>query len=153
MDNASEKAADDGLAEAADEALAGGCLCGAVRYALSEPLRFARNCHCEYCRKHSGAAFLTFAYVPVATFRWIQGEEHVQRYESSSWAARTFCRLCGSTLQFVSNQHPEAFGLALGTVEGDPGCRPARHICLRSKALWYEIGDALPRHDWLPPED
>ena len=52
----------------------GGCLCGAVRFrATAEPTR-AVSCHCGICRRHSGAAFLTFVHFPVKAFTWLEGE-------------------------------------------------------------------------------
>jgi hypothetical protein len=42
----------------------GGCLCGAVRFvATGEPLNVAW-CHCESCRKHSGAPVSVFVAFP-----------------------------------------------------------------------------------------
>ena len=35
--------------------------------------------------------------------------------------------------------------LRMGTVDGDPGARPTRHIWVSQKAPWYEIRDDLPR--------
>ena len=41
----------------------GGCLCGAVRYKVTgEPVRVA-NCHCNDCRKVTGASFTTNVFV------------------------------------------------------------------------------------------
>jgi len=39
--------------------LAGGCSCGAVRYAVSQPPLMVYNCHCTNCQKVSGGAFST----------------------------------------------------------------------------------------------
>jgi hypothetical protein len=36
--------------------LTGGCLCGGVRYEVSEPLVVAGYCHCARCRRRTGAA-------------------------------------------------------------------------------------------------
>ena len=133
--------------------MTGSCLCGGVRYAIDAPLQLARNCHCSACRKATGAAFATNGYVPIATFKWIRGEELIAAYASSPDVTRTFCRVCGSTLQFIARQYPDAFGIALGSVDGDPGCRPARHVYVGSKASWFEITDDLPQSDTSPDGD
>ena len=131
----------------------GGCLCGAVRYHISCTLQFARNCHCAMCRKATGAAFATWAYVEWQNFRWIQGESQLKRYPSSPTVTRTFCKVCGSPLQFVAEGGTQAaFGLALGTVDGDPGCKPMRHVMVGSKASWFDIADLLPQSEGAAPD-
>lgn len=37
-----------------DPIITGGCMCGAVRYAVHGPLRNVITCHCEQCRRSSG---------------------------------------------------------------------------------------------------
>lgn len=46
--------------------LTGGCLCGAVRYQLSEKLGPIVYCHCFQCRKASGSAFASNAPINAA---------------------------------------------------------------------------------------
>lgn len=68
----------------------GGCLCGAVRYAVSgEPLRVGL-CHCADCRKESGSSFVTFGVWPSSAFT-SSGEVRV-------FDGRGFCPVCGSRL-------------------------------------------------------
>jgi len=43
------------------------------------------------------------------------------------------------------------YGLALGTLDGDPGLRPERHVFVANKAPWFEITDDLPQHQGWPP--
>ena len=46
--------------------MTGGCLCGAVRYAIAaEPLMQA-VCHCKNCQKQAGSAWSMIAGVPEA---------------------------------------------------------------------------------------
>lgn len=128
----------------------GSCLCGAVTYEVTAPFQFLGNCHCSLCRKAHGAAFVTWGIVPRDAFRWTAGEDFVQWYESSPGNTRGFCGRCGSSL---ASAHSGVVGeVAIGTVEGDPGARPAEHIFVGSKAPWYEITDALPQHQAWPPE-
>ena len=130
--------------------LTGGCLCGGVRYEISGRLSRASHCHCSMCRKHHGAAFGSYASVRRTEFRLTSGETLIARFTSSPGIERGFCRQCGSTLLWDAVGDPERFGLALGTVDGDPGVRPSLHIFTGSKAPWYEIADDVPQHPTSP---
>jgi hypothetical protein len=135
---------------AKEPSLAGSCLCGGVRYEISGRLGHASHCHCSMCRKHHGAAFGSYASVRRRDFRWASGEALVGRFASSPGIERGFCTRCGSTLFWDATGDPTSFGLALGTLDADPGVRPSLHIFVGSKAPWYEIADGLPQHETSP---
>ena len=42
----------------ADLVLEGGCLCGNIRYRSVNAPVFVSHCHCQRCRRHSGALFV-----------------------------------------------------------------------------------------------
>jgi len=128
----------------------GSCLCGRVRYEVRGPLGRMSHCHCSMCRKAHGAAFATYARVRRSEFAWLSGEDAVNAYRSSPGITRTFCGSCGANLQFIVERRPESFALAVGTLDDDPGTRPALHIFTGSRAPWYEITDDLPQHDAYP---
>lgn len=130
-------------------AIPGSCLCGAVRYEVTGAFAGAGHCYCPICRKSHAAAFATWAFVNPDQLRWTSGVEFVQGYESSPGKERCFCRRCGSPLVFTDAG--KVVEVALGTVDGDPGVRPREHVFVGSKAPWYEIADALPQFDELPP--
>lgn len=125
----------------------GGCLCGKVRYAVDGSIGQVTHCHCSMCRRIHGAAFGTYGAVSYDDFRWLSGESLVKTYRSSDVMERTFCGECGSTLQAHFAVEPDEVYLALGTVDGDPGCRPDAHIFVGSKAPWYEITDSVPQYE------
>lgn len=126
--------------------LRGSCLCGGIRYEVTGPLRTPLNCHCSMCRKATGAAFRTRAAIAESDFHWVAGENLLGRYRSSEFETRTFCSVCGSTLVTLIPRRKEV-GLALGTLDDDPGIRIERNIFVGSKAPWYEICDDLPQDD------
>jgi hypothetical protein len=101
------------------------------------------------CRKSHGAAFATWAHVDRDQFHWTSGVEFIPAHESSAGTERCFCRKCGSPL--VLSNSGKITEVVLGSVDGDPGVRPAEHIFVGSKAAWYEIFDALPRYEEWPP--
>jgi hypothetical protein len=117
----------------------GGCFCGAVKYEIDGPLKDARSCHCSRCRKAFSSASSAFAEIGGSSkFRWIEGGDKVQRYESEKDWGLGFCKVCGSTLCgfFKGN----VMGITLGTVDGDPGIEIEKHIFVGSKAPWDHIG-------------
>jgi hypothetical protein len=128
----------------------GSCLCGGTQYEIAGDIKLMANCHCSMCRKHHGAAFVTFVGVNTADFRWVKGEDLLEHYQSSPGHTRAFCRVCGSSLP---DPDPGAtdFYLPAGTLDDDPGARPAGHIFVGSKAPWVEISDELPQFDEYPP--
>ena len=73
--------------------------------------------------------------------------------QASPQATRTFCRVCGSNLQWCPTGNAEYFALALGTLDDDPGVRPERHIFVGSKAPWYVIEDHLSQFAEYPGAD
>ncbi len=127
--------------------LTGSCLCGAVAYEIDGALRHISHCHCSRCRKFHGAAFGTYAPLKRARFRFVRGEDALRTYRSSDHGTRQFCGTCGSSLFWSYADRPDVVSIALGTLDGDPGGRPERHIYVGSKAPWVEISDGLPQHE------
>ena len=126
--------------------LRGSCLCGSVRYEVRGAVARASHCHCSMCRKAHGAAFATYGRIERGDFALLCGAEDVASYRSSPEVTRTFCKRCGSNLQFISDKRPTTFALALGTLDVDPKVRASLHIFVDSKAPWFEITDDLPQH-------
>jgi hypothetical protein len=75
--------------------LSGGCLCGAIRYEAAIYGR-AVICHCQMCRRATGAAFATGVCIRLPDFRPITGDPVWRR--SSATCVRARCRDCGSAL-------------------------------------------------------
>lgn len=117
----------------------GGCLCGAVRYATSAPLRPVIACHCKQCRKTSGHHVAATS----ALRDRIEISGEVTWYASSENARRGFCPICGSNLFWDGpGTH---LSIMAGTLDGDAGIRLAGHIFCADKGAYYEIEGDLPR--------
>ena len=131
--------------------ISGECFCGGVRDEVRGELKDARSCHCSRCRKVFGGAASAYAEVEANSFSWVAGQEKTTVYESvPGWGMR-FCSVCGSMLCGV--YQGEVHGVALGSVNGDPGVTLRRHIFVGSKAPWDEIGGDAPQYyEDLPPK-
>ena len=128
--------------------IGGSCLCGGVRFEVELPFTRANNCHCSFCRKHSGAFGETQGRVPRERFRLLAGENLICVYKpEGGTAVKAFCSVCGSSL--FGNEWPEGDEIAIrfGALEGDPGIRPELHVFVDSRAPWDDLpDDGLPRH-------
>ena len=126
--------------------LRGSCLCGSVRYEIRGPVGRVSHCHCSMCRKAHGAAFASYGRVERSDFALVSGADYIASYRSSPGVIRTFCKQCGSNLQFISDKGPSTLSLALGTLDDDPSVQASLHIFVASKAPWFQITDDLPQH-------
>jgi len=107
--------------------VAGGCLCGALRFtATGQPYRVGL-CHCMDCRKHHGALFHASAIFPASAVT-ISGAYR-------SFGDRSFCPACGSP---VFSRIGDEIGINLGALDEPSRFRPT-----------YELW-TLRREDWLP---
>lgn len=129
-------------------AWSGGCLCGTLRYECAEDPLYIGHCHCRACRKHSGAAFLTFVMFRAGHVIWAAREPRV--YESSPGVERGFCPVCGSTLTFARHGYDEISVLA-GSLDDTDAISPSEHIFVEQQCAWLRLDDALPRHARFPP--
>jgi|SRR5579863_2569189 len=121
----------------------GGCLCGAVRYAVAGPLRPVVFCHCTQCRRSTGH-FMAATAAWQRDFRLLAASE-LRWYASSDSARRAFCGRCGSTLFWQANGR-DYLSIAAGTLDGATGLESACHIHVADKGDYYSIGDGLPQH-------
>lgn len=129
----------------------GSCLCGAVAYeSAGAPLR-AWNCHCSRCRKGRGAAHASNLFGPLGGTRFTRGEDRLVAYKvpAALRFTQVFCRTCGSPMPRLDPDRDIAV-IPMGSLDGDPGVRPSRHIFTASKAPWFEIADGLPQDAEYP---
>ena len=87
----------------------GGCLCGAVRYTLSETPTAYGACHCGMCRKFSGGIELGLHVMP-GGLTW-DADDQLATFTSSEWAERGFCITCGFSLFWRLTMPGEMQGL------------------------------------------
>ena len=123
----------------------GSCLCGAVTYRVSGPLRPVIGCHCAQCRKTSGHHVAATS----ALRESVEVTGEVRWFRSSDTARRGFCPACGSNLFWDG---PGAnMAIMAGTLDGPTGLRMAGHIYCADKGDYYEIADGLPQAEGRDP--
>jgi len=120
----------------------GSCLCGAVTYKTTGPMREVVFCHCSQCRKQTG---LYYASTNVSDEHIvIAGGENISWYHSSPKGRRGFCKHCGSAL-FWKYEGVGEISIQAGSLDQPTDLTPGYHIFCADKGDFYEINDGLPQ--------
>jgi hypothetical protein len=129
-----------------DFPLTGGCLCGGVRFEVTEPPLVAGYCHCTRCRRRTGTAASAQARLAPGSLRLTAGAELVTDYRPAEGFVKAFCAACGSALWSRHPDDPDVLNVRLGAFDGDPGIRPSYRQYVAYSAPWEPIpDDGLPR--------
>lgn len=124
--------------------LAGGCHCGAIRYRVDPAsILVISHCHCNDCRRASGAPFITWITTTPKGFSYSQGTPAI--YRSSEKVRRAFCGQCGTSLGFAMDGHDDELDIAAATLDDPTLVSPDDHIWAGSMLPWFNFADALPR--------
>ncbi|HEX2257589.1 MAG TPA: GFA family protein [Afifellaceae bacterium] len=121
--------------------ITGGCQCGAVRYAIHEPLREASICHCRMCQKAFGAFYAPLVGAPLAGFELTRGEMGL--FRSSDAVERGFCRDCGTPLSFRYIEG-DRIDVSIGSLDDPSAAKPVAQYGLESRLPWVGELDSLP---------
>ena len=127
--------------------LAGGRMCGAVRYETrGEPSRVL-HCHCQSCRIHTGPPMATLAVLTADQVVFIGGNRKI--YNSSPDVGRAFCANCGTSLTWET-----AFGdegpicaVHISTFDNPDVLTATAHSFYPERISWFDVADDLPRYE------
>ena len=133
------------------EPLHGSCLCGGVRFEVTEPFEVVTHCHCTSCKKISGSTGTVSGRASSAAIRILQGEALLQTYQPEEGSAKTFCSVCGSNLFGGGWPESEQASVRLPTIDDRFDRGPELHLFVRSAAAWETLpDDGAPRYDVRP---
>jgi hypothetical protein len=122
------------------ETYSGTCYCGAVEIEASgEPVDMG-YCHCDACRRYSGAPVNAFSLWKIDNVKVTKGAESLRKFKSSEMSERCYCTKCGGNV-FVEHA-------TLGLIDIPAGVLPTLDF-KPSVHLNYEE-TVLPMKDGLP---
>lgn len=122
----------------------GRCLCGAVSFRITGPLREVVGCHCGQCRRQTGL-FYAATEARVSDFELTDASGTLKWYRSSPEARRGFCSECGSAL-FWKGDGSATISIMAGSIDQPTGLKFGHHIYVADKGDFYEILDGLPQY-------
>jgi hypothetical protein len=124
--------------------LRGGCLCRTVRYECEAPVSSAALCHCESCRRASGAHVIAWLAVRTEAFRFTHGSP--REFVSSPPVRRSFCADCGSPLTYRHRDSPETVDVTIATLDDPNAVVPEYHVWMEDALRWEDLCDTLPKY-------
>lgn len=130
-----------------EESHHGGCLCGAVSYEVTGPLRDVVVCHCSRCRRTHGHVA---AYAACAASDLVLLDELALRWYETDGRGRGFCAQCGASL-FWRAPGRETISIAAGTLREPTGLRTVAQIHTAEPGDYYEhLGEGHHHPAGLP---
>jgi hypothetical protein len=123
-------------------AVAGGCICGAVRYEAQGRPTNTMVCHCRTCRRASASPVVAWITFPAERFRIVKGEP--ASFHSSVPVTRTFCRDCGTPLTYRHADSRDTVDVTTCSLDDADAFPPTHHSWLAHDLDWVRFGDGLP---------
>ncbi len=115
----------------------GRCLCGKVKFTITEVVDEVGACHCDMCRRWSGGPFLVVDCGKAIEF---EGEEHIVRYKSSDWGERGFCGACGSNLFYFLHSANQHF-VSAGALDDQSNFKFTTEVFIEEKPAYYDFAN------------
>ncbi len=134
------------------EKIKGGCLCGAVRYSLSEKPIMTRACWCRVCQYFAaGSATINMVFRVEAVE--INGDlsDYVSTADSGNKMHRKFCPACGVHLFSYSEQRPHLLIVRAGTLDEPDNVNVEALIWTSSAPKWAYLDPGIQHYEGQPP--
>jgi hypothetical protein len=112
----------------------GQCMCGAVRFEAVDVGSEFGICHCIMCQQWASGPFPA---INVATVSF-ESEDNLTRFQSSAWAERGFCKLCGSNI-FYRVVSDGSYDMSLGAFDDKLGFELRHEIFIDQKPDCYSF--------------
>jgi hypothetical protein len=128
--------------------IGGSCLCGAVRFEVTEPFVTVSYCHCTNCKKLSGGTGTVNGRARTDAIRVLEGAKLLRPFQPAEGTAKTFCSVCGSNLFGGGWPDSEFASVRLSAIDSPLEQKPEAHNYVRSLAAWEVLpDDGLERND------
>jgi hypothetical protein len=122
----------------------GGCFCGAIRYRVDGAPFSISICHCQSCRRASGAPTVSWFVVTRGQFTLLSGSPST--YRSSAHVHRGFCGKCGTPLTYEHDSAPDSVELTTASLDHPAAMQPTKEIWLSDKLPWVTVNQDLDHH-------
>lgn len=130
-----------------DFAAEGGCTCGQVRYRMTSRPLFVHCCHCRWCQRETGSAFVLNAMIEADRVALLSGRPEMVLTPSASGRGQKIWR-CPSCRVAVWSNYSGAGDkvnfVRVGTLDEPDRLPPDIHIFTASKQPWVVLPEGTP---------
>ena len=125
-----------------NEKLKGRCICGQVKYHITEKPLFTQACHCKDCKVLTGSSYVVNSSVLENTLI-VEGEVSSTELKAGSGASYKtyFCTKCGT---YVYADYDSAVGrltVRTKTLDNSEKFPPQVHIFTKDKDPWLNLSE------------
>jgi hypothetical protein len=125
----------------------GGCTCRHVRYRMTTAPMFVHCCHCTWCQRETGSAFVLNALIEADRVELLCGDVEVIDTPSNSGKGQKISRCPRCRIGLWSNYAgagPLLDFVRVGTLDGARSIRPDIHIFTSTKQPWVILPPDVP---------
>jgi len=126
----------------------GRCLCGRYRFHTHGAPLWVAHCHCESCRRFTGAPVATYAGFPEALVSFEPAPPPI--FASSPGVQRAYCEQCSTPLFYAAEFFPGEIHLFRSNFDTPADFEVTRHVLYNERESDFEIHDDLPRYGTEP---
>lgn len=119
------------------ERATGGCLCGAIRYAVWGTPDQVLVCHCPDCRRAAGAQSVAWLLMRTGAFAISRGTP--APFHSSPGVTRTFCSDCGTTISWERADDPDRIDVTVGSLDDPERFPPEKAVYRTHRISWASL--------------
>ena len=145
-----------------DRGVEGRCTCGKVRYHMTDTPLFVHCCHCRWCQRETGSAFVMNAMIEADRVVLLAGEPEIVWTPSNSGKGQKITRCPDCRIALWSNYSGAGDAIRfvrVGTLEEPDRFPPDIHIFTESKQPWVILPPGTPsvpeyydRERYWPPD-
>lgn len=125
----------------------GGCSCRHVRYRMSGKPLFVHCCHCSWCQRETGSAFVLNAMIEADRVQLLSGEVQTVETPSNSGRGQRIARCPKCFVALWSHYAGAGDALSfvrIGTLDNPGSQAPDVHIYISTKQPWVQLPAGVP---------
>lgn len=123
----------------------GHCTCGFVHYFLSDKPLFVNCCHCTWCQRETGSAFVINAIIENDNVHVTKGEIEIINTPSKSGRGQKIARCPQCHVALWSHYSPRSVSFVrVGTLTQPHNIEPMAHIYTSTKVSWVKLPEEVP---------